>query len=84
MRNDPVRGVPVQGVPKRGRTMRGALAILCAIVVLVRVNLSIAARERQLASGRLVYLELAPVDPRSLMQGDYMALRYRMAKLGME
>ena len=24
-------------------------------------------------------LELAPVDPRSLMQGDYMALRYRIA-----
>jgi len=26
-----------------------------------------------------VYLELEPVDPRSLMQGDYMALRFRMA-----
>ena len=26
-------------------------------------------------------LELAPVDPRSLMQGDYMALNYRMANL---
>src|SRR5690606_27040789 len=25
--------------------------------------------------GQLVLLELAPVDPRSLMQGDYMALR---------
>lgn len=74
-----MRSDPVQGDPKRGRTMRGALTILCAIAVLVLVNLSIAARERQLASGRLVYLELAPVDPRSLMQGDYMALRYRMA-----
>jgi uncharacterized membrane-anchored protein len=27
----------------------------------------------------VVVLELAPVDPRSLMQGDYMALRFRMA-----
>ena len=25
-------------------------------------------------------LELAPVDPRSLMQGDYMALRWRVAR----
>jgi uncharacterized membrane-anchored protein len=30
-------------------------------------------------SGRMVLLELAPVDPRSLMQGDYMALRFRIA-----
>jgi uncharacterized membrane-anchored protein len=27
----------------------------------------------------LVLLELAPVDPRSLMQGDYMALRFHAA-----
>jgi len=26
-----------------------------------------------------VFIELAPVDPRSLMQGDYMALRFRLA-----
>jgi uncharacterized membrane-anchored protein len=32
-----------------------------------------------LASGRVVYLELAPVDPRSIMQGDYMQLNYQIA-----
>ena len=31
-----------------------------------------------MANGRIVLLELAPVDPRSLMQGDYMALRFRI------
>jgi uncharacterized membrane-anchored protein len=31
-----------------------------------------------LAHGRPVLLELAPVDPRSLMQGDYMILRYEL------
>lgn len=37
---------------------------------------AVAERERVLAEGRIVLLELAPVDPRSLMQGDYMALRF--------
>lgn len=38
--------------------------------------LAVRANERLLAQGRVVLAELAPVDPRSLMQGDYMALRY--------
>ncbi len=58
--------------------MRSAIALVSALVVLTLVTLSIVAKEDQLAGGRLVFLELAPVDPRSLMQGDYMALRYRM------
>lgn len=33
-------------------------------------------KEQVLASGETVLLPLAPVDPRSLMQGDYMVLRY--------
>lgn len=35
-------------------------------------------KERILASGQTVLLPLAPVDPRSLMQGDYMQLRYEL------
>ncbi len=31
-----------------------------------------------LAKGDIIILELAPVDPRSLMQGDYMALSYAL------
>ena len=34
--------------------------------------------ERILSGGQTVLLELAPVDPRSLMQGDYMALNYAL------
>ncbi len=45
-------------------------------LVLGAVNLSIAEKEETLANGRQVLLELRPVDPRSLMQGDYMTLRY--------
>jgi uncharacterized membrane-anchored protein len=59
--------------------MRKALAVIAGVLVLAVLNWTIYARERHLAEGRLVFLELAPVDPRSLMQGDYMALRFKAA-----
>ena len=34
--------------------------------------------ERILADGRVAFLELAPMDPRSLLQGDFMALNYAL------
>ena len=49
------------------------------VLVLVLVNGLIINKERILADGRVMLLELAPRDPRSIIQGDYMALRYRMA-----
>ena len=49
------------------------------LLVIVAVNLLIAKKEDTLANGRTMLLRLAPVDPRSLMQGDYMVLRYTMA-----
>jgi uncharacterized membrane-anchored protein len=65
-------------MPRAG--WRSAVALLTALVALAAVNLSIADKERLLANGRVVYLELAPVDPRSIMQGDYMRLNYRVAE----
>ncbi|MBN2143818.1 MAG: GDYXXLXY domain-containing protein [Candidatus Aureabacteria bacterium] len=59
--------------------MNKKIAFGSLIIILVLVNWSIAGKEKHLAEGRTVYLELAPVDPRSLMQGDYMALRFRLA-----
>ena len=50
------------------------------LLVLVSVNTSIFAKERVKANGERIYLRLAPVDPRSLMQGDYMALRFEIAE----
>ena len=58
--------------------MRKALAVLAGLAVLAAANWTIHSRERQLAEGTVVLLELAPVDPRSLMQGDYMALRFKV------
>ncbi|WAS98776.1 GDYXXLXY domain-containing protein [Nannocystis punicea] len=38
-------------------------------------------KEQVLSAGETVLLRLRPVDPRSLMQGDYMELRYELAAL---
>ena len=59
--------------------MRSLIALIACAASLGLVNYSIFAKERLLATGAVVLLELAPVDPRSLMQGDYMALRFKMA-----
>lgn len=53
--------------------------VAAAMLVLAAVNVSIVAKERIKTQGERIYLELAPIDPRSLMQGDYMALRFRLA-----
>lgn len=59
--------------------MRKLVAVAAGLLIVVLVNWTIYARERHLAEGRVVLLELAPVDPRSLMQGDYMALAFAVA-----
>jgi uncharacterized membrane-anchored protein len=55
------------------------IALVSLVIILALVNWSIFGKEKQLAEGKIVYLDLAPVDPRSLMQGDYMALRFELA-----
>ena len=50
------------------------------ILLLVMFNLSIISKEKILKEGKLVLLKLAPVDPRSLMQGDYLSLRYEISE----
>ena len=59
--------------------LRKVVVVVAAIAVLALVNVVVAKREQLLADGRIVRLELAPVDPRSLLQGDYMALQFRVA-----
>ena len=59
--------------------MRKAVALLAGLAVLAFVNFGIYQRERLLTEGEIVLLRLAPVDPRSLMQGDYMALNFEVA-----
>lgn len=56
------------------------LILLNLILLLIYFNYSVVKKEELLKDGQLVLLELAPVDPRSLMQGDYMALRYKISE----
>ena len=56
------------------------LTLLGALLVLGTVNFAIYGKERIKSGGEVVYLKLAPVDPRSLMQGDYMALRFALVQ----
>lgn len=60
--------------------MQRILMIATALLILAAVNFSIYQKEQLLANGTILLLKLAPVDPRSLMQGDYMQLRYEIAQ----
>ena len=60
-----------------------SLFVLGALLALGGPSVAILGKERLLKSGRSVLLELAPVDPRSLMQGDYMALNYAVGRAAM-
>jgi uncharacterized membrane-anchored protein len=55
------------------------IILINLIILLGLFNNSILQKEELLTDGQLVLLELAPVDPRSLMQGDYMRLRYAIS-----
>ena len=59
--------------------LRNVIALLALAFILIAVNASILKKEQHLETGRVVLLELAPIDPRSIMQGDYMALRFAAA-----
>lgn len=67
--------------PRNSVSARWRFPVIAATTVLTLafVNFEIAGKERILEQGTPVLLELAPIDPRSLLQGDYMALRYAMA-----
>ena len=58
--------------------MRRFVLIAAAVAILALSSHAIFVKENLLAEGRVVLLDLAPVDPRSLMQGDYMALRFKV------
>jgi uncharacterized membrane-anchored protein len=56
------------------------IVLVTALLILFLINFSIWQKESHLNTGVEVYLELAPVDPRSLMQGDYMSLDYQLSR----
>jgi uncharacterized membrane-anchored protein len=60
--------------------IRRALILVGLLASLALVAWEVSKKERLLAAGDVVHLELAPVDPRSLIQGDYMQLDYAIAR----
>ena len=52
------------------------LVIAGAVVVFGTANYTIWQRQQVVDHGQAMLLDLRPVDPRSLIQGDYMQLRY--------
>ncbi len=57
------------------------LILIGLLALLIYFNWSVLQKENTLKDGTLVLLELAPVDPRSLIQGDYMRLRYSISTI---
>ena len=64
--------------PSRFRPSRGHIVIVCLALFFPLFFWSVLQKERLLSSGDSVILALRPVDPRSLMQGDYMVLRFAL------
>jgi|GEM_PF-158463 len=58
---------------------RWAAAGLAALQ-LVFLAAQVASSESQLSHGQRIKLQLAPLDPRSLLQGDYVQLRYEITE----
>lgn len=50
------------------------------LIILLLINFSIWQKQTHITEGEVINIELAPVDPRSLMQGDYMTLRYDISR----
>ncbi len=58
--------------------MRKCLLFMVLVGILLLTNGLVYRNEKLLVQGDVVRLALAPVDPRALMQGDYMALNYAL------
>lgn len=54
------------------------LILINLIALLLYINYSVIKKEDLLKNGELILIQLAPIDPRSLMQGDYMILNYNL------
>lgn len=73
------RAMPRAAASSRVSTRASQAAIaLGALAVLAVANIGIWQKENLIAHGEPVYVELAPADPRSLMQGDFMRLNFRI------
>lgn len=70
---------PLIAIAPLGTTRKVQAGILATtLLVLIVANIGIWQKEDLIAHGQPVFVELAPVDPRSLVQGDFMQLNFRL------
>lgn len=62
------------------RAFKIGIALLGLLLVIAIMTINVAKYETHLANGDTVLLELAPIDPRGFMQGDYMTLSYALER----
>lgn len=55
------------------------ISLITVAFVLLAININISKKETLIQNGEQLLFRLGPVDPRSIMQGDYMRLRFDMA-----
>ncbi|MDY7092117.1 MAG: GDYXXLXY domain-containing protein [Acidobacteriota bacterium] len=60
--------------------MAKRIALVAGVLILAWINFTIWSHEQVVRHGETIFLELAPVDPRSPMQGDYMALAFKAVR----
>ncbi len=58
--------------------MRNWLMLGFGVLIVGLLNFGVVQKEQVIADGTSVYLELRPVDPRSLLQGDFMRLGFEV------
>ena len=81
--NDPLLGQKSVAKPLpwwQKRTFTISVALLGLTIILAIMTINVAKFETHLATGDTVLLELAPIDPRGFMQGDYMTLSYALER----
>lgn len=66
--------------PLRAQPLAPLWIALSVVATLGLVNTGIWQKETLIREGRRIYLPLGPVDPRSLMQGDYMTLNFMFSR----
>lgn len=69
---------PASVAAAKARGLLPLMTVLGMVSVLTVANWGIWTHEAILRTGQRVVLALAPVDPRSLMQGDYMSLNFEL------
>lgn len=60
--------------------MKNIVLIVSTLIIFAFFNYGIYQKEKIKKNGETVFLKLAPVDPRSLIQGDYMRLGYAVTQ----